>query len=189
MELRIFTVKTCKKNVGYIIIMNNFYQNGRVINVANEVTERPMLWKNMDGKDIQNNFQYEAMVGIQEPTKLNKVFFSKDNLDLIQNMIRYRVWLKSDKKYVIDRQSDVEIQVVMRSIFLQHSPNLDQHVTDQIKYLDNLIVEWCVPKIIAEVQQYIGYINDIQKMPMPIDRPVNLSSKGTKISKSITTTF
>ena len=28
--------------------------------------------------------------------------------------------------------------------------------------------------------------HDIEKLPMPIDRPVNLSSKGTKISKSIT---
>ena len=26
-------------------------------------------------------------------------------------------------------------------------------------------------------------------MPMPIDRPINLSSKGTKLTRSITTTF
>jgi len=140
-------------------------------------------------KKVEKNFQYQSMIGIYEPTTLNKIFFSRENLDIIQNMIRYGVWIKSGKKYVIDKQSDVEIQVVMRSIFLQHSPNLSTYISEQIKYLDKLVADWCIPKILAEVEQYIGYINDIEKLPMPIDRPINLSSKGTKISRSITTTF
>ena len=77
----------------------------------------------------------------------------------------------------------------MRSIFLQHSPNLNYGITQQIEYLNNLVTEWCVPKIYVEVQQYYGYLNDIQNLPMPIDRPINLSAKGTKITRSITTTF
>ena len=172
------------------MINNNFYRNGRVVNVTENTTKRPMMWVNLDkDKPVQNDFQYESMVGIFEPTRLNTLFFSKDNLDIIQNKIRYGVWKKSGEKYKIDRQSDAEIQIIMRSIFLQHSPNLENGIKQQIEYLDNLIVDWCVPKIIAEVQQYVGYINDIEKLPMPIDRPVNLSSKGTKISKSITSTF
>ena len=169
--------------------MNTYYQNGRVVNVAENVTKRPMMWKNLDDSPVENNFQYQSMIGIFEPTTLNTMFFSKDNLDIIQNMIRYGVWKKSDEKYVIDRQSDAEIQIIMRSIFLQHSPNLENNVKQQIAYLNKMVTDWCVPKILAEVQQYVGYLNDIEKMPMPIDRPVNLSSKGTKISRSITSTF
>lgn len=169
--------------------MNTYYQNGRVVNVAENVTKRPMMWKNLDDSPVENNFQYQSMIGIFEPTTLNTMFFSKDNLDIIQNMIRYGVWKKSDEKYVIDRQSDAEIQIIMRSIFLQHSPNLEDNVKQQIAYLNKMVTDWCVPKILAEVQQYVGYLNDIEKMPMPIDRPVNLSSKGTKISRSITSTF
>jgi hypothetical protein len=169
--------------------MNTYYQNGRVVNVAENVTKRPMMWKNLDDSPVENNFQYRSMIGIFEPTTLNTMFFSKDNLDIIQNMIRYGVWKKSGEKYVIDRQSDAEIQIIMRSIFLQHSPNLEDNVKQQIAYLDKMVADWCVPKVLAEVQQYVGYLNDIEKMPMPIDRPVNLSSKGTKISRSITSTF
>jgi len=165
------------------------YENGRVVNVTEKITKRVPMWQNLDGEKVEKNFQYQSMIGIYEPTTLNKIFFSRENLDIIQNMIRYGVWIKSGKKYVIDKQSDVEIQVVMRSIFLQHSPNLSTYISEQIKYLDKLVADWCIPKILAEVEQYIGYINDIEKLPMPIDRPINLSSKGTKISRSITTTF
>ena len=170
-------------------MMNNYYQNGRVINVTEKETQRPAMWQNLDNHDVKEDFQYETMVGIYEPTQLNKLYFSRDNLDIVQNMIRYGVWKQSGEKYVIDRQSDVEIQIVMRSIFLQHSPNLNEKIKDQIAYLDKKVAEWCIPKIIAEVQQYVGYINDIEKLPMPIDRPLNLSSKGTKISRSVTSTF
>ena len=169
--------------------MNTYYQNGRVVNVAENVTKRPMMWKNLDDSPVENNFQYQSMIGIFEPTTLNTMFFSKDNLDIIQNMIRYGVWKKSGEKYVIVRQSDAEIQIIMRSIFLQHSPNLEDNIKEQIAYLDKMVADWCVPKVLAEVQQYVGYLNDIEKMPMPINRPVNLSSKGTKISRSITSTF
>ena len=167
----------------------NQYQNGLVINVTKNPVKRIPLFQNLDGKKVSKNFEYEAMIGIYEPTLLNKLFFSKKNLDIIQNMIRYGVWNKSGKKFMIGRQSDVEIQVVMRSIFLQHSPNLSTHITEQIKYLNGLVSGWCVPKILAEVEQYVGYVNDISRLPMPIDRPINLSSKGTKITRSITTTF
>lgn len=172
-----------------LIYMNSYYQNGRVINVTEKETERPMMWQNLDKHDVKSNFQYETMIGIYEPTQLNKLYFSRENLEIIQNMIRYGVWIQSDKKYKIDRQSDVELQIVMRSVFLEHSPNLNEKIKEQILYLDKKVADWCIPKIISEIQQYVGYINDIEKLPMPIDRPLNLSSKGTKISKSITSTF
>lgn len=166
--------------------MENRYQNGRVINITDNNYKSAPMWET----DYErNNFQYQSMVGIQEPTLLNKVFFSKENLDRIQDMIRYNVYLKSPNKSIISRQSDVDVKVVMRSIFLQHSPNLNYNIPEQIKYLDQMVTDWCVPRIIEEINQYVGYINDISTLPMPIDLPKNLSSKGTKISRSITSTF
>lgn len=166
--------------------MSNNYQNGRVIDILNNNYKSSPMWETDYERD---NFQYQSMIGIQEPTTLNKTFFSKENLDLIQDMIRHNVYLKSPNKYIISRQSDIDIQIVMRSIFLQHSPNLNYNISEQIKYLDQMVTDWCVPRIIEEVNQYIGYVNDLTKLPMPIDLPQNLSSKGTKISRSITSTF
>ena len=77
----------------------------------------------------------------------------------------------------------------MRSIYLQHSPNLPNKITEQINYLNQLVCDWCVEQIIPEVNQYVGYLKEIEYMPVPIDLPVNLSSKGSRSLRSVTTTF
>jgi hypothetical protein len=136
-----------------------------------------------------NNFQVEALYGIQETSTLNQLFFSKKNMDNIQNAIRYNVYIKSDNKFVIDKQSDVELEIIMRSIYLQHSPNLPNKIKEQIEYLNKLVCDWYVGQIIPEVNQYIGYIKEIEYMPVPIDLPLNLSSKGSRSLRSVTTTF
>lgn len=168
--------------------MNNF-QNGRVVDLNKKQFTPPQLFENIDGKKVQKNFEKSMMTGIYEPTLLNKLYFSKDNLNIIQDDIRYNVYLKTNKKFIIDRQSDVDIQIIMRSMFLQHSPNLNDNITKQIQYLNQLVVDWATPRIISEIEQYNGYLNEIQYMPIPMDRPKNLSSKGERTLKSVTTTF
>ena len=96
-------------------------ENGRVVNVTNKIYKRDNLWTNLNNSKVAKNFQYESMIGIYEPTKLNSLFFSKKNLEIIQAKIRYGVYIKSNKKYIIGNQSDTEIQVVMRSIFTTSS--------------------------------------------------------------------
>ena len=110
-------------------------------------------------------------------------------MNIIQNMLRYNVYEKSEKKFVIDKQSDIELEIIMRSIYLQHSPNLPNKIKEQIKYLNDLVINWCTEQIIPEVNQYLGYIKEIEYMPEPIDLPLNLSSKGSRSLRSVTTTF
>jgi hypothetical protein len=166
--------------------MYNQFQNGRVT-LTNENIKDMKMFDNEN--KINNNFQVEALYGIQETSTLNQLFFSKKNMDIIQNMIRYTVYEKSEKKFVIDRQSEVELEIVMRSIYLQHSPNLPNKIKEQIQYLNKLVSDWCSEQIIPEVSQYFGYMKEIEYMPVPIDLPLNLSSKGSRSLRSVTTTF
>ena len=99
------------------------------------------------------------------------------------------VYIKTDKKHIIDKQSEVELEIIMRSIYLQHSPNLPNNIKEQIRYLNGLVVDWCVETIIPEVYQYYGYLKEIEFMPIPIDLPLNLSSKGSRTLRSVTNTF
>lgn len=166
--------------------MYNQFQNGRVTITNDNIKDMNMI----DGKnETMQNFQVEALYGIQETSTLNQLFFSKKNMEIIQNMIRHNVYERSEKKFVIGRQSDIELEIIMRSIYLQHSPNLPDKIKEQIQYLNNLVNDWCVEQIIPEVQQYIGYIKEIEFMPIPIDLPLNLSSKGSRSLRSVTTTF
>ena len=161
------------------------FQNGRVITTNQPLKDLGMIENN----STQNNFQLEALYGIQEQTQLNQLYFSKDNMNIIQNKIRYEVYMKTDKKHIIDNQSAVELEIIMRSIYLQHSPNLPTQIKEQIKYLNELVTNWCVEKIIPEVYQYMGYLKQVEYMPVPIEHPQNLSSKGTRNLRSVTTTF
>ncbi len=166
------------------------FQNGRVTHTELEKSKPiPLFLTDKKNKIVQNNFQEEMLYGIQETSQLNQLFFSRKNLDLIQDMIRYRVYVKSNKKYIISKQSNTEIQIVMRSIYLQQSTNLPTNIKEQIIYLNNLVVDWCVEKIIPEVEQYIGYIRDISYYPNPIDLPKNMSQKGSRTLRSVTSTF
>ncbi len=164
------------------------FQNGRVTHTDLEKRSDKLV-NNNENKIVQNNFQEEMLYGIQETSQLNQLFFSRKNLDLIQDSIRYNVYIKSNKKYIIGKQSNREIQIVMRSIYLQQSTNLPTNIKEQIIYLNNLVVNWCVEKIIPEVEQYIGYIRDISYYPNPIDLPKNMSQKGSRTLRSVTSTF
>ena len=166
--------------------MYSQFQNGRVTLTKGEVKDMKMIDQE---NEKMNNFQVEALYGIQETSVLNQLFFSKKNMDNIQDMIRFNVYEKSNKKFVIDKQSDVELEIIMRSIYLQHSVNLPNKIKEQISYLNNLVKDWCTEQIIPEVNQYIGYIKEIEYMPVPIDLPLNLSSKGSRSLRSVTTTF
>ena len=162
------------------------FQNGRVImNNTQNVKDMNMI----EGNKPNNNFQVESLYGIQETSKLNQLYFSKKNMDIIQNNIRYTVYIKTNKKHIIDKQSDIELQIIMRSMYLQHSPNLEYNYKEQLEYLNKLVVDWCVEKIIPQLEQYIGYLKEVEYMPMPIDLPVNLSSKGSRTLRSVTSTF
>ena len=166
--------------------MYNQFQNGRVTLTSKDVKDMKMIDHE---NETMKNFQVEALYGIQETSKLNQLYFSKQNMNNIQDMIRYNAFIKSEKKFVIDKQSDVELEIVMRSVYLQHSPNLPDKTKEQIEYLNKLVSDWCVGQIIPEVNQYIGYIKEIEYMPLPIDLPLNLSSKGSRSLRSVTTTF
>ena len=111
---------------------------------------------------------------------LNKTFFSSENIEIIQNNIRHSVWSKSNHKFVIAPQSETQIEIIMRSIYLQYSKNLSYNIKEQIEELNNLVLTECVPNIMSNIKQYIGYKQDLNSGPTFMDHPKNVSSAGSK---------
>lgn len=163
------------------------YPNGRVANVMQEIFPSfPMVANDNNNND---KFKQIATQGIIQPTALTQLFFSKVNMDRIQNQIRYKVYIVSNGEYVIDRQSDTELEIVMRSVYLQYSQNLNCRLAEQVDNLNKLVVDWAVPRIMSELQEYQRYLKDINQLPVPIELPTNVSQNGTRNNRSITTTF
>jgi hypothetical protein len=41
-------------------------------------------------------------------------------------------------------------------------------------------VDWSVPRILSEVDQYNYYLKDISHLPIPLQQPISMSGAGTR---------
>jgi len=113
-------------------------------------------------------------------TNVSTAFFSKNNIDEIQNNIIKEVYNRSEDKYIISRQSEQELLVIMRSYYLQFSKNLPTNINTQINELNNMVINWSVDEILTNIKQYINYKKSVSALPMPLERAQLPSQKGTK---------
>lgn len=139
-------------------------------------------YKFFDEQYNNHDFQKQGIKNIHVENKVSSLFFSRHNIDTLQSGIRYSVYKRSQNKHIIDNQSENDLMVIMRSIYLQYSKNLPYDIVEQVKRLNSMVLDYCVPNILREVNQYNNYTNDIGSLPIPLDHAKNMSSKGTKIN-------
>lgn len=125
-------------------------------------------------------YRTEAVKGILTENRLQEVFFSKENIDIIQRLIIYHVKVQSKGTYNITRQSDSNLQVIMRSVYLQYGKNQNNNIVQQVKELNNMVLGYAVPNILSNISQYLYYKKDVSRLPIPIDRPMYISPAGTR---------
>lgn len=156
-----------KDSMGNIVDNIN---NGRV----NDITETKISQDMKDESDvvISRDNNDTSVKGLLEKTALSDMYFSDVNMGVLQDTIRYKV--NQETESVIDRQSNNELYVVMRSMLLQYGnfrvAMVD--VVEEIKRLNQKVIDYCVQNISSHVNQYNGYIKDLSNLPVPLDRPV-----------------
>ena len=130
---------------------------------------------------VESDFQADMLRGNWEKTALSSSFFSSENIERIQQLIRKGVYDRSTPKgYVIDKQSVDELKIIMRAIYYQYARNMPGEILGQVADLNSKVVEWSVPHILSAVDHYQFYIKDISHLPVPMEQPQHLSSAGTK---------
>ena len=110
--------------------------------------------------------------GLWTDTNLSSVFFSQQNIQILQNGIRAGVYHKSNGQYVIGPQDCDSLKIVMRSVFLQHSINQDYNIPQQITELNKIVLDYCIQQVYSEAQGYMKYINDVSTLAVPLAHPV-----------------
>ena len=132
--------------------------------------------------NIQNtNFDNFRHNSLHEKNVLEQAFFCPQNIKTIQNSIKAGVFVKSNKKYIISPQDHDSLYIIMRSIYLENSMNLQSSYKEQINALNQLVVDYCVPKIYSEVQSYMKYKRDISEIPAPIQNPISTNYKNDSV--------
>ena len=169
-------------------VITNIY-NGRVIDIDEKNFAPSYMMSQIEHPDKNTDYQDYAVSNIQQKTPLSNLYFSQKNIENVQNQIRYAVYKMSNQKYVIGQQSDIALKIIMRGYYLQYGKFTSNNIKEQIKELNKLVVQYSVPQIMNEIEQYNTYIYDVQHLPMPMERSLNVSSAGTKNLKRVTSTF
>jgi hypothetical protein len=122
-----------------------------------------------------------ATEGLWDSTTLSQVFFSEQNIQIIQNGIRAGVYKKSNGQYVIGPQDCDSLKIIMRSVFLQYSANQPNNISKQITELNKIVLEYCIQQVYSEAQGYMTYVNDVSTLVVPIERPVMTSNNDKQL--------
>jgi len=126
----------------------------------------------------QQDTDVSIISNIVVPNALSRTYFCNDNVERIQRQVVNEVFKQSNKQ--IGKQSYQELQIIMKSIYLQYGRNLPTEIESQVAKLNKYVVDECVRIIIPNVLQYNKYIEDITS-PIPVmPRSQNVSNKGYK---------
>lgn len=139
--------------------------------------------KNSDkNKNNEYNFDTFAVEGLSEVTILSELFFSKKNV----NLIHIKIINKFKKEFNVNlgKQSENELLIVMRSIYLDNSKNTfnsKNEVKNQLDKLNNRVIEICFNNIKTN---YLGHQLYLQRINTdnftPLNRSEFVSNKGDK---------
>lgn len=138
----------------------------------------------------ENSIQKSLLKGLYQPTPLGELFFSQENINRIQKMIKYEVFVRTNGKYKLEvEQNESDLLVVMRDIYISCAKNLLYKVIHQVKELNHRTIEKILPDMISMIKQDDEYIKQLDKPIDPIPLPVCVNSKGRTSLPSVTTTF
>lgn len=108
-----------------------------------------------------------------EDNILARVFFSGENVQILQNGLRAGVYKMSKNKIVIPPQNSDQLKIVMRSMYLQYAEHLPDNIREQVERLNKLVWDYVVPTVYNEAVGYVKYIQDQSSLVMPMDLPVH----------------
>jgi hypothetical protein len=122
---------------------------------------------------VKENIQYR-----HSNTSLNEQFFGQENIEVLQQQIRATVASMVGAR--IDRQSDSDLLMVMRSYYLTYAQNVPGQEAQELQELNARVVAFCSNRIAVEVEAYRYYRKDILDFPAPIARGIDTHIYGTR---------
>ncbi len=162
-------------NMDPMIRAQQYGFNGRIFIAPDEAVRPYELFKSSTQPQQTDT---SIISNIVVPNALSRTYFSNDNIERLQMQIIDAVYKTCQKK--ISRQSYQELQIIMKSMYLQYGRNLPYDIEGQVSTLNKYVVDECVRIIVPNVLQYNKYMDDITS-PVPI-MPLsqNVSNKGYK---------
>jgi len=113
------------------------------------------------------------------PTPLGNAFFSDFNRESIHSALTSDVQGKTG--YIIDRQSDSDLQAIMKSVYIRMAYDEYQDIRGQVGKMNSAVVSEASRMVMTGVLQQLVYMKDIGSNPVPLAAPTSTSTYGEKI--------
>jgi hypothetical protein len=126
----------------------------------------------LSGNNVENNL-------------LSSVYFSSENIQIIQNGLRAGVYEMSDQKFVISPQNIDQLKIIMRSMYLQYAKHNPDNIKAQVAELNRLVLGYAVPYVYNESMGYMKYLEDQSMLVVPLElpKPINRDFKQLEIKR------
>jgi hypothetical protein len=162
----------------------NTKRNGRVPNMLDpalqELSARQYSLYEEKPVFLGSDIRQQLIGNVHCPTPLNTTFFSKSNIDYIQQAIQDQVFLMSGNKHRIDRQNDDDVKLIMRSYYMMFGRNNPNTVESDLADLNARVIGFSSARIFSELDFYLFYRQDIAEFAPPIANPMDVHVKGTR---------
>ena len=116
---------------------------------------------------------------IDDDSILKDIFFSDENLDLINKQIILTIWKKTNKQYKVGFQNRDNLLIVMQYVFVENARHLPYNIKGQIRELNCQVVGEIFPIIITNFEQKLGYLRDIEKRQPLLNLPKSSTADKT----------
>jgi len=152
-------------------ILDKSVYNGRV-NIMEEPSPE-IQFKMQERIAIKNKTtEYrEAIAGDLESNLLSTVYFSADNIQIVQNGLRAGVYKMSGDNFVIVPQNMDTLKIIMRSIFLQYAEFDMNNIKSEVTRLNQMVLDYAVPSVYNEAVGYMKYREDQSTIAVPLSLP------------------
>lgn len=133
----------------------------------------------------QNDGFNDALKNIHNDNDLSNLFFSRVNIDFLQQKIIDEIFKASRDQYRIAKQSEESLQVIMRAMYLQHSRNLPCKIKEQVKDLNRYVLDFCIQNIMTNIKQYIGYVRDVNAPRAVMENPIDTTTRANQLEYNL----
>lgn len=163
--------------------------NGLVDDIYDEIVNEMRQSKNENGamflQKMKTNrkghiFDSTLLSGNIAGSHVSQLFFSKKNIQALQDGIRYSVYNRSNGKHMIGEQSNQELVIIMKTMYLTHGKNQIYNIVEQVRELNKKVLDFAVPDIIEQLDMYDKYRHDQAFLPNPMDRSMSTTIKGER---------
>jgi len=146
--------------------------NGR-INIVNQ-PDTSAIFRMQERIALKNkSTEYRsALAGNDwEENILSNVFFSAENIQIIQNGLRAGVYEMSNHEIVIPPQNLDQLKIIMRSTYLQYAEHYEDNIRGQVERLNRLVLDYAIPTVYGEARGYLKYMQDQSTLVVPLEIP------------------